>query len=101
MNIIANWDSLSHSERDALIEKEIMHRPGAYTTSLEAAFELIDEIVSHGCVVSVAQWPDKPTEKHCSIWSFDRPVEIAKGICNTIPDAIGKAAITYKYQYKK
>lgn len=90
---LTDWPTLSPDERDALIDREIMHRPGAYSTDITAAYDLAAEMISRGCVASVWQGPEKPVT--CAVWDADKPAKIAKQSAGTVPEAICLAALSF------
>ncbi len=95
---IESWATLPPLERDLIIEKEIMGYPGAYTTDLNAAYLVVDEMIRLGCFVSIFQGPS--TEKTCSIWDADKPAHLSKQVGKTVPEAICLAAIQFFRKHK-
>lgn len=96
---ITDWAALTPTERDKLIETEIMGTPSAYTTSLDAAYLVVDEMVRLGCYVSLFQGSGTP--RTCSIWDADKPSHISKQVAETVPEAICLAAIDFFRSHKK
>jgi hypothetical protein len=93
-----NWETMSPTERNALIAGKIMSgKPATYTTDLTAAFSVVDAMAERGCNVSVFRGP---VGRSCSMWTADRPVQTVKESADTVPEAICWAAVSYidKYQ---
>lgn len=81
------------TDLNAQIETEIMHRPGAYSTDLAAAYSVVDEMINRGCYVSVYRGPGAPVT--CAIWDADKPAKIVKQTAATVPEAICLAALSF------
>lgn len=90
---LTQWPTLSPAEKDALIEQEIMHRPGPYSSDLQAAYAVANELISRGCYVSVWQGPEKPVT--CAVWDADKPAKISKQSAATVPETICLAALGF------
>lgn len=100
MSDIMQWAILTPSERDAIVGKKIMGCPGAYTTDLNAAYLVVEEMVRIGCFVSVFQGPGAAA-KTCSVWDAEQPAHIAKQVAETVPEAICLAAVHFFAQQQK
>jgi hypothetical protein len=97
--MIEDWEVLTPSERDSIIENEIMGCPGSYSTDLNASYQVVDEMIRLCCFVSVFQSPD--TERTCAIWDADKPAHLSKETSKTVPEAICLASIQFFRKHKK
>ena len=94
---LSKWADMSPADRDKWITEEIAHTTAPYSTDLTAAHALIDAMVQRRCIISVCHNPD--ANIHCNIWGADKPVQVVRGAGETVPEAVGLAALLYVGTY--